>query len=331
MEPILASQCVEQSLPIGRLLELMIDQDLLFVLDGSHVAWMLNHSDLSAPAVSIAVLAHLAAIEEGVKELAKEYSQTHVFETMSAGREKADENFRMLKQKNIEVSLLDCFYFKDWMAFVRKTDDLRNALGFPSRDEFRNFAKVLSDLRNHTAHGRGILAGSSDPRKALSNVGRAIDFARKVWQLVDQQLPIWDRFASTEIVFPKGAKTPLAGVAARKSWPWSGACHVITAWNPAGIWSHDSQNRKANSRLAENLKRHNYLFEPVIGRSPDGKWREESFLVHGLRRQQAADLGLDFAQTAVFELDKDNLNVVRCSDGEVVRTRSRLQDPSDIC
>lgn len=330
MQPILASQCVERSLPIGRLLELLTNHEMLFVLEGSDVGWLVNHSDLSATAVSIAVLAHLAAIEEGVKELATAFSDEHIRKSMSTGIAKAQENFDKLNSDGLEVSLLDCFYFRDWMNFVRNTDDLRVALGFDSRKEFKRFSQILSDLRNDTAHGRGILSSALNPSEALTSVGRAIGFARRIWDLVDEQQPIWDRFAETEIVFPRSSKSPLVGVGASKTWPWDDPIHVLTAWNPAGVWSHHSRNTEANERLAETLKRHKCQCNRVVGRSRDGKWAEDSLLVEGLKRQQAADIGLNFAQTAIFELDEENLHVVRCSDGEVVRTVPRIQNSSDL-
>lgn len=180
-------------------------------------------------------------------------------------------------------------------------------------------------LRNHTAHGRGILAGAESPTHALKAVRKALDLAGRVWKLVDEQQPLWDRFADTQVIYPKSNRTPIAGVGARKSWPWPGVVHVLTAWNPAGIWSPHDRNAEANHHLEETLRRHGAEIVPVVGRSIDGKWREDSFLVFGLKRQQAADLGTAFGQSAVFEIDSDTLLVIRSDDGNVMRIKPRVR------
>lgn len=61
----------------------------------------------------------------------------------------------------------------------------------------------------------------------------------------------------------------------------------------------------------------------VIGASAEGGWREESFAVSGLDRARACELGHRFGQTAIFKLTEDQLRVLRCPDGAVMRTRGR--------
>jgi hypothetical protein len=99
---------------------------------------------------------------------------------------------------------------------------------------------------------------------------------------------------------------------------------VITASNPGGIWSTQEKNTEANTLLEKTLRRHGSIGTPVIGRSRDGAWKEESFLVEGLSRQQASDFGANFGQTAIFEIDAAEVRVVRCSDAKVLRTRPRI-------
>jgi hypothetical protein len=62
----------------------------------------------------------------------------------------------------------------------------------------------------------------------------------------------------------------------------------------------------------------------LLGRSVDGTWSEDSFLVVGTTRATAAELGRQFGQRAIFERDHDDLLVVGCRDANVVR-RAPLQ------
>jgi hypothetical protein len=327
MEPILASDCVEKTLPLAELLVLLIKRKRVFVLDGADVRWIVNRSDLSAPVVSIAVLAHLAAIEEGVKELASDYSQEHLERVMTEeGLAEAKALFKRLSEAGRQISLLDCFWFGDWMDFIRKTDEIRVALGYSSRKTFRDTGFHLSNLRNDTAHTRGILASFDTAERALKRVHEAIELARAVWRLVEARSPIWDRFAESRIVHSRARRAPITGSGAKKRWDWPGeTVHVITAWNPAGIWSPHEQNDEANRRLETTLHRHHLTTFPVVGQSENGDWQEDSFLVCGMKRQLAADIAMAFGQTALFEIDSEHVHVIRSDDAQIARTRPRVR------
>jgi hypothetical protein len=72
------------------------------------------------------------------------------------------------------------------------------------------------------------------------------------------------------------------------------------------------------------LRAHRLAYRVVLDRSVDGTWSEDSFLVGGTTRATAAELGRQFGQRAMFELDHDDLLVVGCRDATVVR-RAPLQ------
>jgi hypothetical protein len=52
----------------------------------------------------------------------------------------------------------------------------------------------------------------------------------------------------------------------------------------------------------------------VIDESPDGRWREQSYLVTGLTRARAAEIAALFGQRGIFELDERNVRVIRTAD-----------------
>lgn len=135
---------------------------------------------------------------------------------------------------------------------------------------------------------------------------------------------IWDTYAETIVVRSDPASV-LAGPNALNDWPFPEPCHVITAWNPDSLLTSEDENTEANARLAATIIRHGGTVERVVGRSSDSTWSEDSFLVVGVSREQAVEIGRSFGQLAIFELDRHSVHVVRCDAGTVERTRPRIQ------
>lgn len=79
----------------------------------------------------------------------------------------------------------------------------------------------------------------------------------------------------------------------------------ITAWNPLGKTLSNLENKSLNNALKDSISDKYKLIEGV-GLDPDGKWPgEESFLVLGINREDAMQLGRKFKQNAiVFNEDK---------------------------
>jgi hypothetical protein len=132
--------------------------------------------------------------------------------------------------------------------------------------------------------------------------------------------PRWDAYLATILETPDGSRLVLHG----RPLP----AHVVTAANPYSSPRTPAENERANGCLRDDLRAEGLEHEPVVGRSPDGEWREPSFLVFGLTRDRAAALGLRFEQWAVFELDAGEVRVVACVDGAVMRTRAWSEEPA---
>jgi hypothetical protein len=98
---------------------------------------------------------------------------------------------------------------------------------------------------------------------------------------------------------------------------------VLTAHNPGGVTRDQVVNDAAERTLQEDLRSDGLTFWPATGRSPDASWSEPGVAVVGLDRCRACEIGNRYGQLGVFELTEDEIHVVRCLDGEVVRTRER--------
>lgn len=113
---------------------------------------------------------------------------------------------------------------------------------------------------------------------------------------------------------------------------WPEAFAVITACNPLGQGLDDEADRAATVRLRKAISRLELNRHRVTGVSADLKHREPGFAVWGCDLSTALRLGTEFAQNAIFWIERGELDVVSCSTGErqnVGLWSERLQTSAD--
>jgi uncharacterized protein DUF3293 len=321
--PILASEVVSADLPLSELVALLAERPHLFVLDRDRIRWVVTCADLQAPAVGMVVLAYLVAIESGLAHIVVAELGEGWFETLPVDRKaKAQDVFAQRERRNAEIGLADCLYFGDWLLLAARCEAVRAHLGYGGRRAFEEATGFFIELRNGLAHGGTLLDGAA-PDRAIRRFESIRNFADRVWDILGQRHEQWDVYAAT-ILTVQGRRTRLSGPGARRRLPAPGPLHILTAWNPGSVTRPVTTNRAANQQLARLLEGRSLEPVPVVGASPDRHWREESLLVAGLRRAEAAELGERFGQVAVFELTEDELRVVRCPDAEIMRSVPRI-------
>lgn len=101
---------------------------------------------------------------------------------------------------------------------------------------------------------------------------------------------------------------PCAALAALIVQHRSPGTFCITAWNSFGEELPREQNDAAQQILLTTLRREAPTFFPALGSDPNGSWGPEpGFLVLGLTRAQAAELGRRFRQNALVWSDPDGI------------------------
>lgn len=322
--PIPASMCVEKSLPLGQLLQKLRDSEFVFVLDGDAVTSVVTRADLQAAAIGVVVLAFLTLMESGLRRLVMAAVGDSFLDLLSPDRQsKAEQILQDKVRQNVATGYEDCLFFNDWLQLAKCSGVWRH-LDFTSRSQFEKFTSSFVTIRNNLAHGGTILDDRMDPTDALDRVDRIRRLAERVWIAVGDSSDTWDAYARTRIARPRNG-TVLAGPQATRRLNFAAPVHVLTAWNPESIRRSRDVNRDANRQLREVLVRHGTKPAMVIGESPDGRWREESYLVSGLDRAVALAIGSLFGQVAIFEITNEALIVLRCSDGEAMRTVPRVR------
>lgn len=74
----------------------------------------------------------------------------------------------------------------------------------------------------------------------------------------------------------------------------------VTAWNPHSQVLSAAENRQRNAQLSAMIRQAGFCCIAGIGTAPDGEWAgEDSFLVLGISREAAGQLGQQFAQHAI--------------------------------
>lgn len=99
--------------------------------------------------------------------------------------------------------------------------------------------------------------------------------------------------------------------------PVTEVLHVISGCNP-GYRETDEVNERRHMYMERRLRDAGVEPLPAVGTSPDGSWVEPSWAVTGLSRDVACDIGREFGQIAVFEIDGPSLEIIRCADSIVV-------------
>lgn len=319
--PILASEAVEKSLPLADLVEILRHREFVYVLDHDRVGWLATRSDLQAPAVSVVVLSYLVSIEVALSSLVPCHLGGSWFGALPKARQmQAQQIYAEKVRRNVSTGLEDCLYFNDWMRLAGRSDSLRRALGFETRNAFDRATGAFADLRNDLAHGGTLLDGAA-PGAAIERFARIRTFAEQVWDLVEELHERWDLYLATELEMVDGQ--PLTGPSSNTLPGRSAVIHVLTAWNPGSMTRSHDENRAANDELRGLLVRHGHKPLDGIGCSPDRRWCEESLVVSGMTRSAAAELAERFGQHAIFELTRTELLVVRARDARVMRRRAR--------
>ncbi len=73
----------------------------------------------------------------------------------------AEHLYEMRKERNEEITLLDCLQLSDKKTLIVKKKELLLNLGFTSRAAAERFFNKLELLRNNLAHSQELTGGSS--------------------------------------------------------------------------------------------------------------------------------------------------------------------------
>lgn len=312
-KPLLARDAVERSMPLVALLDLLIERDHVFVLDGDTVRHIVTRADVGKPPVSVLVLTFLLALESDLIRLAIPRLGSNWFSELGERQDAAMKVYTRRSRNNTELGLEACLYFDDAVLLARKAPGLVSDLGM-SPKRFNTLGESMAALRNDLAHGGTILDRVDDAVVALKTFKDVRELARNAARVIASEPSLVELFSDTMIEDENGriyaGGDPVVPLHENEVY------YVLTAYNPGGRTQPAARNAEAQRLLETDLEREGLAVTRVTGRSTNGRWAEPSALVAS-ERQVALDIGSRYGQDAVFELDSQNMRVVDCKSGAV--------------
>jgi predicted transcriptional regulator len=288
-----------------------------FVGREKQIKGIVTFEDLGKPAVSLYLLAKLLMVESGLRRLWGTYTNNPTTDSPSKDGVDGDPKYFRDVLDKIETHCKE----------VKGTDkpNLLKDLGYKDVKELGS----MNALRNELAHGRNILSFINGLKEDINRnkLNEAINRNKKIDELLtnisrleDNRPQIWKAYESTNIVkrtlkedFWVGSDT----VDLPQDLLSSSFIYIISAENPSGeVLSTDKNEERTdalrnllNSRCSKNNDG-KWKYEEVIGQSPDGKWKQDSFAIGGIDEDEARKLAKMFGQRAFFELTQEYIRVI---------------------
>jgi hypothetical protein len=279
-----------------------------FLGEGEQITGIATRHDLGKPAVSLYLFAKTMAFEAGLRRLAGSYDNKPI---PDAPPDEDDDSSGSR-------------YLSEVISYAKKVNGLIGDLGYEGkRGKFDEVTSFVVRLRNHIAHGRSILAISEKKASHFTRIEELDSLLNQIRRLAEERDQVWDAYGATQIVHRTMTEEVWAGHSAMTlSVP--APIVVLTASNAHEEVLSEGQNKARNRELLNLLRQRGFEPISVEGRSPCDRWKEESFAIQGMSREEAKDICKLFQQRAFFEIS-DNELVVVDADGNERARRSRCQ------
>lgn len=164
-------------------IRLLASRPYYFVLESNRIRGLVTRSDLQRPAVSMVLFSLILATELALRSMiATAYGNDDWKLLLSSARqEKLEEVYASRSENNTQMTRLDCLMLEDTLTLVRKHEEIRQRLGLPSGNQFKDWEERQKHLRNSLAHGSGLLDIWPNPTEAVSGFTAVHEFTKRVW------------------------------------------------------------------------------------------------------------------------------------------------------
>ena len=298
-----------------------LTNEWFFVGRSRKIEGIVTLEDFGKPAVSLYLLAKLLMVEAGLRRLWGTYTNKPTTDSPSKDGVDGDPKYFKTVLNNIR-----------WQSANAKQKNKSNLLTDLKYEDYD--LDFMVDLRNELAHGRNILSyikfflqNVVDRNKAIINVNKEIDkVLEAISRLEDYREQVWKAYEATHIVKRTLKEECLVGYNIMDLPPnllSSPAIYIISAANPSGEVLSEEKNTIRTNALRDVLNNRRsknnggkWKYEEVVGQSPDKKWKQESFAIGGINKEEARKLAEMFGQRAVFELTQDYICVIPTDRGD---------------
>lgn len=301
VQPLSESVVLSPSTSLEHAIQHLVSTGWFFLGEDGRVEGIATRHDLGKPAVSLYLFAKTMIFESGIRRLIGTYENTPIPDAAP------DEEGDAIGPK----------YIREVILMAKRNKRLLRDLGYSgkgSSGRFDKLTKFVNRLRNHIAHGRSILAIGESECSHASRIQELDSLLTRIKQLCEERDQVWDAYASTQIVRRTVVEEAWTGDSA-VDLPGNDSMVVLTAANPHEEFLGQKENDERNRELEIFLKQRGYSPISVEGRSPCGRWTEDSFAIPGMTRAEAAEICRLFRQRAFFEIISGELHVIS-ADGD---------------
>lgn len=192
---------VSESCPLEDCISKLGQTERLFLLRSTGIDGIITRADLHKQPVRMLLFSVISLLEMTLLSLIrKEYADDKGWKTLLC-EQRLEEAKRLLRKRQdagMEIDLVDCLQLCDKGEIIRKTDDLREQIGFMSKRECEAFFGHLEKIRNALAHG---LAFEAIPNLAWQQI---FDTFQKAQEVLKKGIALFD---NTETKGPEDAES----------------------------------------------------------------------------------------------------------------------------
>ncbi|MEX0768856.1 MAG: DUF3293 domain-containing protein [Microthrixaceae bacterium] len=214
---------------------------------------------------------------------------------------------------------------------LAELNDLNTGYGFVKLLWKDGDVLVAGDLVAETVDAAEVLALYERVRFVASEISPTLAAVHGGVAAKPIEVARWQQYTRTAVLaeMTQGKFVDLSGPDAVVDWPFEGAVHALTAWNPFGRRRGDQWNQLQTSELAGRLIYEGGSVLRSDGRSYEGDYVEGGLLVWGLDTEQVRSIAMEFEQEAVFRLDADTLEVLGVFTDRIA-SRPRLERRNEL-
>ncbi len=156
-----AEQSLSAAQPISEVVEALRGNAQVFILHSDRVDSIVTKGDLQKAYVRMWLFGLVSLLEMQLLRVIRmrwgeeDWQKLLAEARMNAARKLHEDR----RKENAQIQLSDCLQFCDKRDIILKTPELREALGFKSKNGAEKSLKDLENLRDHLAHAQDIITG----------------------------------------------------------------------------------------------------------------------------------------------------------------------------
>jgi len=157
------SELISETTPLVDIFQLLKEKERIFILSKNKIDRIVTRSDLQKAPVRMLIFGFISILEMYFLSIIKEsYENDSWVGYLNSKRvESAKSVYRLRKEKNEALELIDCIQFSDKRVLLLNNKPLLEHIGFKSKTSFDKFIKKVEKIRNKIAHSHMVDTGTS--------------------------------------------------------------------------------------------------------------------------------------------------------------------------